>query len=164
MVYSPCRNERLSYEGGKAMSAKRRDKKNRILRSGESQTKDGRYKYTFYEGGKQRAFYSWKLEPTDRLPAGRRDCVALRDQIADYKRQHDRGVAFRGDDYTVYELTRRYVDLKWIRTGCRWWRCTWKSIFSTSLRNITKSTGCRCRRPLLMYAGTPTAARKLRRE
>ena len=62
MVYSPCRNERLSCEGGKAMSAKRRDKKNRILRSGESQTKDGRYKYTFYEGGKQRAFYSWKLE------------------------------------------------------------------------------------------------------
>ena len=112
MVYSPCRNERLSCEGGKAMSAKRRDKKNRILRSGESQTKDGRYKYTFYEGGKQRAFYSWKLEPTDRLPAGRRDCVALRDQIADYKRQHNRGVAFRGDDYTVYELTRRYVDLK----------------------------------------------------
>ena len=94
MVYSPCRNERLSCEGGKAMSAKRRDKKNRILRSGESQTKDGRYKYTFYEGGKQRAFYSWKLEPTDRLPAGKRDCVALRDQIADYKRQHDRGVAF----------------------------------------------------------------------
>ena len=112
MVYSPCRNERLSCEGGKAMSAKRRDKKNRILRSGESQTQDGRYKYTFYEGGKQRAFYSWKLEPTDRLPAGKRDCVALRDQIADYKRQHDRGVAFRGDDYTVYELTRRYVDLK----------------------------------------------------
>ena len=37
MVYSPCRNERLSCEGGKAMSAKRRDKKNRILRSGESQ-------------------------------------------------------------------------------------------------------------------------------
>ncbi len=110
MVYSPCRNERLSCEGGKAMSAKRRDKKNRILRSGESQTQDGRYKYTFYEGGKQRAFYSWKLEPTDRLPAGKRDCVALRDQIADYKRQHDRGVAFRGDDYTVYELTRRYVD------------------------------------------------------
>jgi hypothetical protein len=63
----------------------RRDKKNRILRSGESQTQDGRYKYTFYEGGKQRAFYSWKLEPMDRLPAGKRDCVALRDQIADYR-------------------------------------------------------------------------------
>ena len=40
---------------------------------------------------------------------------------------------------------------------------TGKSIFSTSLRNITKSTGCRCRRSLLMYAGTPTAARKPRR-
>ena len=53
------------------MSAKPGDKKNRILHSGESQTEDGRYKYTFYEGGKQRAFYSWKLEPTDRLPAGR---------------------------------------------------------------------------------------------
>ena len=44
MVYSPCRNERLSCEGGKAASVNRRDKKNRILHSGESQTKDGRLK------------------------------------------------------------------------------------------------------------------------
>ena len=50
---------------------KRRDRKGRVLRPGESQDKSGRYKYTFYEGGKQKAFYSWKLEQTDRLPAGK---------------------------------------------------------------------------------------------
>ena len=94
------------------MSVKRRDKKHRVLRSGESQMKDGRYKYSFYEGGKQKAFYSWKLEPTDRLPAGKRDCIALREQIADYKRLHDKGVAFRGNDFTVLELVQKYVDIR----------------------------------------------------
>ena len=60
-------------------------------------------------------------------------------------------------------ITPGAVEYSYIRTGCRWWRCTGKSIFSTSLRNITRSTECRCRRSLLMYAGTPTAARKPRK-
>lgn len=52
------------------MSTKRRDNRNRILRDRESQCKNGRYRYSFYEGGKQKSFYSWKLEPTDKLPPG----------------------------------------------------------------------------------------------
>ena len=52
---------------------KRRDKRNRVLRSGESQSADGRYRFTYYENGKQRCIYSWKLETTDRLPAGKRE-------------------------------------------------------------------------------------------
>ena len=94
------------------MTEKRRDSRGRILRSGESQDKDGRYKYTFYEGGKQKAFYSWKLEPTDRLPAGKRSCIALRDQIKEYQRTHDLGVAFQGNGLTVYELALKYTQLK----------------------------------------------------
>lgn len=34
------------------MSMKRRDKKGRILRDGETQCKDGRYRFTFYENGR----------------------------------------------------------------------------------------------------------------
>lgn len=40
------------------MSVKRRDKKNRILKDGEIQCKDGKYRFTFYENGKQKCFYS----------------------------------------------------------------------------------------------------------
>ena len=44
------------------MSAKRRDNKNRILRGGESQRKDGRYMYKYIDNaGNAKYVYSWKL-------------------------------------------------------------------------------------------------------
>ncbi|WP_341478172.1 integrase DNA-binding domain-containing protein [Clostridium chromiireducens] len=51
------------------MSAKRRDNKNRILRNGESQIKDGRYMYKYIDSiGKSQYVYSWKLVKTDVTP------------------------------------------------------------------------------------------------
>ena len=59
---------------------KRRDNKGRILNTGESQRKDGRYTYKYVDAmGKTRYVYSWKLLPTDRLPKGKRDDLSLRD-------------------------------------------------------------------------------------
>ena len=64
------------------MSEKRRDNKKRILRNGESQRPDGRYVYKYYDIMKKPHFlYSWKLEPTDKLPAGKRDDLSLREKI-----------------------------------------------------------------------------------
>ena len=55
------------------MSEKRRDNKNRILRTGESQRKDGRYAYKYTDTfGKAQFVYAWKLVPTDKTPAGKR--------------------------------------------------------------------------------------------
>lgn len=49
------------------MSEKRRDNKNRILRSRESQRKDGRYAYKYTDTfGKVQFVYAWKLVPTDK--------------------------------------------------------------------------------------------------
>ena len=60
------------------MSEKRRDNRKRILRNGESQRPDGRYVYKYYDILKKPHFlYSWKLEPTDKLPDGKRPCVSL---------------------------------------------------------------------------------------
>lgn len=51
------------------MSGKRRDNKNRILRNGESQRKDGRYAFKYVDANGQVQFvYSWKLEKTDKRP------------------------------------------------------------------------------------------------
>ena len=47
------------------MSEKRRDNRNRILRTGESQRKDGRYAYKYIDTfGNPQFVYSWKLVPT----------------------------------------------------------------------------------------------------
>ena len=60
---------------------KRRDKKGRILRNGESQRSDGRYAFVYTDCfGKQIFLYSWKLESTDPLPIGRSPCQSLREK------------------------------------------------------------------------------------
>ena len=55
------------------MSMKRRDRRNRVLRTGESQRTDGRYAFKYIDPyGKPQYVYSWKLTPTDPVPAGKR--------------------------------------------------------------------------------------------
>ena len=95
------------------MSEKRRDHKNRILRNGESQRKDGRYRYTYVdENGDSRDIYSWKLEATDKIPVGKRDCISLREQIRELNRKKALGLINQGGSISVLELTRRYVATK----------------------------------------------------
>lgn len=99
------------------MSVKRRDKKGRILRNGESQRKDGRYVFTYRDCfGKQKFIYSWKLEPTDKLPTGRKDCIALREKIREVNRDLYDHIVPYGDGLTVLELVNKYISM---RTGVR---------------------------------------------
>ncbi len=99
------------------MSIKRRDNKNRILRNGESQRPDGRYVYVYVDNsGKQKFLYSWKLENTDKLPQGKRDCVSLRDKIKRVQKNLDDGLVSDGGNMTVLQLVKKYVGQK---TGVR---------------------------------------------
>ena len=98
------------------MKSGRKDHKNRLLREGESQNKDGRYRYSYYENGKQKSFYSWKLEPTDKLPAGKKECVSLREQIEKLQKKQLLYGKYSESSYTVLDLVERYVGLK---TGVR---------------------------------------------
>ena len=67
-------------------NVKRKDSKNRNLRNGESQRKDGRYVYKYTDiYGKPQFIYSWKLVPTDKTPAGKRDDISLREKEAQIK-------------------------------------------------------------------------------
>ena len=99
------------------MSEKRRDNKNRILRNGESQRKDGRYAYKYTDAtGKQQFVYSWKLEKTDKLPEGKRDCLSLREKEKQILRDLDDQIAPRGGEMTVLALVQKYILQK---TGVR---------------------------------------------
>lgn len=98
------------------MKSGRKDHKNRLLRAGESQDKEGRYRYSYYENGKQKSFYSWKLEPTDKLPVGKKECVSLREQIEKLQKKQLLYGKYSESSYTVLDLVERYVGLK---TGVR---------------------------------------------
>jgi integrase len=63
------------------MAEKRKDSRGRNLRDGEDQMKDGRYRYRYNDkDGKRQAVYSWRLVPTDKAPAGKREGLCLRDK------------------------------------------------------------------------------------
>lgn len=95
------------------MSEKRRDSRNRILRNGESQRKDGRYAYKYVDGNGQKCFlYSWKLEKTDKLPAGKRDALSLREKIKLLQKDLDDEIVPRGGEMTVYQLAKKYISQK----------------------------------------------------
>lgn len=57
----------------------RRDSKHRVLRRGESIRWDGKYQFKYHVNGKVHFVYSWRLEPTDKLPAGKKPCLSLRE-------------------------------------------------------------------------------------
>lgn len=89
---------------------KRRDKKGRILRNGESQRTDGRYAYVYTDCfGKQKFAYSWKLEPTDPLPAGKKQCTSLREKEKEILREIDDGITPYGGNLTVLALVKKYL-------------------------------------------------------
>ena len=96
------------------MSEKRRDSKNRILRNSESQDKKtGRYIYKYYDIlHKPHFLYSWKLEPTDKLPAGKRDDLSLREKIRQLQKDMVDGIDVQGREMTVLELVKRYIATK----------------------------------------------------
>ena len=87
------------------MSEKRRDRKGRILRTGESQRKDGRYLYKYIDSfGETQFIYSWKLVSTDRVPTGKRDCIALREKIAEIQKDVQDGIDVIGKKMTLCQL------------------------------------------------------------
>lgn len=94
------------------MTGKRRDKKGRILRNGESQRADGRYAYVYVDKfGKQRFLYSWKLESTDKLPQGKRECISLRDKIKELQKDLSDGVC-NYEKMTVAQAMSNYINRK----------------------------------------------------
>lgn len=94
----------------------RRDSKNRILRPGESVRANGKYQYKYHIDGKPHFVYSWKLEPTDRLPLGKLPCLSLRELEKQVNADLERLLNISDGQMTVCELVDRYLKTK---TGVR---------------------------------------------
>ena len=94
----------------------RRDSKRRVLRSGEGVRADGKYQYKYHIDGKPHFVYSWKLEPTDKLPKGKKPCRSLRELEKQVNTDLDLLVNIVDGQMTVCELVDRYLKTK---TGVR---------------------------------------------
>ena len=99
------------------MSEVRRDHKGRKLLMGESQRKDGKYEYKYQDArGKRKTVYSWRLTPSDRMPAGKRNDISLREKEKQIQKDLYSNLTPDGGDYTVLDLVEKYIRTK---TGVR---------------------------------------------
>lgn len=90
----------------------RRDSKHRVLRKGESIRNDGRYQFKYHLAGKPRFLYSWRLEPTDPLPAGKKPCLSLRELEKQIGYDIEHRLDPTGKNITVVELLERYISTR----------------------------------------------------
>ena len=100
----------------------RRDSKRRVLRPGESVRADGKYQYKYHIDGKPHFVYSWRLEPTDKLPKGKKPkgkkpkgkkpCLSLRELEKQVNTDLDILVNIVDGQMTVCELVDRYLKTK----------------------------------------------------
>ncbi|NBJ92196.1 tyrosine-type recombinase/integrase [Parablautia muri] len=91
----------------------RRDSKGRKLWAGESQEKDGRYKYRYIDkSGERKSVYSWKLTESDVIPKGRRKDISLREKEKQIQKALDDYIMPNGGNTTVLELVEKYISQK----------------------------------------------------
>lgn len=90
----------------------RRDSKHRVLRRGESIRANGKYQFKYHVGGKPHFVYSWRLEPTDPLPVGKKPCLSLRELEKQIGYDLDNRLDPLGRNMTVMELVERYLKTK----------------------------------------------------
>lgn len=95
------------------MSEKRRDNRNRILRSGESQRPDGRYQFKYKDiNGQTRYVYSWRLDKNDRAPVGKQRDASLREKEKQIEADYFNQIVSQGGKMTVLDLVQKYVSMK----------------------------------------------------
>ena len=104
-------------KGFNKMTAKRRDNRNRILRNGEIQMSDGRYRYKYIDAfGQSKYVYSWRLDKNDRMPVGKRMEPSLREKEKQIMADLFDQIIPDGGKLTVITLVEKYISLK---TGVR---------------------------------------------
>ena len=91
----------------------RRDSKGRKLWTGESQEKDGRYKYRYIDtSGNRRSVYSWRLTESDSVPKGKHKGISLREKEKLVLKDLNDEILQNGADITVLDLVKKYISQK----------------------------------------------------
>lgn len=95
------------------MIVRRRDNKGRVLRTGEFQMADGRYRYKYRDAwGKQRVLYSTRLDVKDPYVPGKKKDISLREKEQKVVADKFDQIVPEGGGYTVLSLVERYISLK----------------------------------------------------
>ena len=82
------------------------------MRNGESIRPNGKYQFKYYVNGKPKFVYSWRLEPTDKLPLGKRPGLSLRELEKQIGYDQETLMDPSCKNMTVLELVDRYLQTR----------------------------------------------------
>lgn len=95
------------------MADRRKDHKGRTLKVGESQRKDLSYQYRYTDVlWKRHTIYSWRLLPSDKTPAGKKDDKSLREKESEIELMLSQGMTGLGTEFTLNEMFEFYISNK----------------------------------------------------
>ena len=95
------------------MADRRKDHKGRTLKVGESQRKDLSYQYRYTDVlGKRHTIYSWRLLPSDKTPAGKKDDKSLREKENEIELMLSQGMTGLGSEFTLNDMFDFYISNK----------------------------------------------------
>lgn len=91
----------------------KKDSKGRVLKQGEDQLSNGRYRYRYTDKyGERQAIYSWKLTSTDKTPVGKVEDLSLREKIKKLQKDADDGIKTSESRITVSKMIEKYLSTK----------------------------------------------------
>ena len=95
------------------MSGKRKDSRGRVLRNGEIQESNGRYRYKYVDTfGDSKYVRSWRHDKNDPMPAGKPFEQSLRELERQVSADLIDQIVLEGGKLTVLDLVDKYVSLK----------------------------------------------------
>ena len=96
------------------MAERRKDIRGRNLKDGEDQRPDGRYRFRYIDrNGQRQAVYSWRLVPTDKVPAGKRDGLSLREKEREIQNDIRDGIdGYKAAKITLDDMFKAYMSGK----------------------------------------------------
>ena len=95
------------------MNEKRRDNRGRILRNGEMQESNGRYRFKYADAfGDYKVVRSWRLDTHDPVPKGKKRELSLREMERQIAADLMDQIIPEGGKLTVSGLVERYISLK----------------------------------------------------
>ena len=95
------------------MSEKRKDNRGRILRNGEIQESNGRYRFKYVDAfGDSKYVRSWRLDSHDPVPAGKKPEPSLRELEKQVAADLIDQIIPEGGKLTVSDLVEKYVSLR----------------------------------------------------
>lgn len=90
----------------------RKDCKGCVLKDGESQRKDGRCVFqSLNMEGKRKSVYSWTLNPSDRVPPGKKGGKSLREEEDDITKMKNSGIS-PDSKVTIRDIVTELCDIR----------------------------------------------------